>query len=155
MFTNKSNIPRIWFGMWIYDTNGIGSQAERIGNAYRQFLFRYYWKSGERLRQGIVPRFSGHTNISVSNWTRFISLSIHILSYIKSLSNRWHIHLFLASVHTSSGSGGPAASSSPRPPKCLGDARCGSGKAAMSLIMLLCFCWELLVVKRSQREPAH
>ena len=49
---------------------------------------------------------------------------------------------------------GPAASS-PRPPKCLGDTRCGSGNAAMSLIMLLCFCWELLVVKRSQREPAH
>ena len=45
--------------------------------------------------------------------------------------------------------------SSPRPPKFLGDARCGSRKAAMLLIMLLCFCWELLIVKRSQREPAH
>ena len=36
----------------------------------------------------------------------------------------------------------------PPPPKCLRDARCGSGKAAaMSLIMLLCFFGGLHVVK--------
>ena len=43
----------------------------------------------------------------------------------------------------------------PPPLKCIGDAQCGSGKAAMSLIMVLCLCWGLFVVKSFQQELAQ
>ena len=69
--------------MWTYDTNEMRNHAERIDNAYHQFLLRYYWKSEEILHQGIAPHFTDHMNFSLTYWEKHLYLNQFVYALIQ------------------------------------------------------------------------